>query len=199
MNEENVKLAQIQKSCKAAKIVSKIFMIAAIVGCVLSLIASIVVFTNKDKYDEVFNAEDVTMKVGVGNFYFASFDHGDINSILDEEMTSDVPEIQEYFDENQHSGALRMGFFLIIIAVYCASLAVVMGFIASIFSTVLKEGNPFSDKVLKKVLVSMIIITVIIGASNGLGMCLVLALVTWVVYTILDYGRTLQKLSDETL
>lgn len=199
MNEESVKLAQIQKSCKAAKIVSKIFMVAAIVGCVLSLIASIVVFTNKDKYDEVFNAEDVTMKVGVGNFYFASFDHGDINSILDEEMTSDVPEIQEYFDENQHSGALRMGFFLIIIAVYCACLAVVMGFIASIFSTVLKEGNPFSDKVLKKVLVSMIIITVIIGASNGLGMCLVLALVTWVVYTILDYGRTLQKLSDETL
>ena len=199
MNEESVKLAQIQKSCKAAKIVSKIFMVAAIVGCVLSLIASIVVFTNKDKYDEVFNAEDVTMKVGVGNFYFASFDHGDINSILDEEMTSDVPEIQEYFDENQHSGALRMGFFLIIIAVYCACLAVVMGFIASIFSTVLKEGNPFSDKVLKKVLVSMIIITAIIGASNGLGMCLVLALVTWVVYTILDYGRTLQKLSDETL
>lgn len=199
MNEENVKLAQIQKSCKAAKIVSKIFMVAAIVGCILSLVSSILVFAYKDKYDEVFNSEDITMRVGVGNFYFASFDHSDVESILNEEMTSDVPEVQEYFDENQHSGALRMGFFLIIITVYCASLAVVMGFIASIFSTILKEGNPFSDKVLKKVLVSMIIITVIIGASNGLGMCLVLALVTWVVYTILDYGRTLQKLSDETL
>lgn len=199
MNEENVKLAQIQKSCKAAKIVSKIFMIAAIVGCVISLIGSILVFTNMDKYDEVFNSEDVTMRVGVGNFYFAAFEHSDVESIFNEEMTSDVPAVQEYFDENQHSGALRMGFFLIIITVYCACLAVVMGFIASIFSTVLKEGNPFSDKVLKKVLVSMIIITVIIGASNGLGMCLVLALVTWVVYTILDYGRTLQKLSDETL
>ena len=199
MNEENVKLAQIQKSCKAAKIVSKIFMVAAIVGCILSLVSSILVFTNMDKYDEVFNSEDVTMRVGVGNFYFASFEDSDVESILNEEMTSDVPEVQAYFDEHQHSGALRMGFFLIIIAVYCASLAVVMGFIASIFSTVLKEGNPFSDKVLKKVLVSMIIITIIIGASNGLGMCLVLALVTWVVYTILDYGRTLQKLSDETL
>ena len=199
MNEENVKLAQIQKSCKAAKIVSKIFMVAAIVGCILSLASSILIFTNMDKYDEVFNSEDVTMRVGVGNFYFTSFEHSDVESILNEEMTSDVPEVQAYFDENQHSGALRMGFFLIIITVYCASLAVVMGFIASIFSTILKEGNPFSDKVLKKVLVSMIIITVIIGASNGLGMCLVLALVTWVVYTILDYGRTLQKLSDETL
>ncbi len=199
MNEESVKLAQIQKSCKAAKIVSKIFMVAAIVGCILSLASSILVFAYKDKYDAMVDGGDVTYKIGIGNVYFSAIDNNEIDKVLDDGLTSDVPEIQEYFDENAHSGALRMGFACIILSVYCACLAVVMGFIASIFSTVLKEGNPFSDKVLKKVLVSMIIITVIIGASNGLGMCLVLALVTWVVYTILDYGRTLQKLSDETL
>ncbi len=199
MNEENVKLAQIQKSCKAAKIVSKIFMIAAIVGLVISIGAAILLFTNQKEYDQYLNTDQVTYKIGVGNVYFAGLSNNEVNSILNDEMTSDVPQVQEYFDENAGSASLKMGFWMIIIAGYCLSLAVVMGFIASIFNTILKEGNPFSDKVLKKVLVSMIIVTVIVGAANGLGMCLVFALITWVVYTILDYGRTLQKLSDETL
>ena len=199
MNEENVKLAQIHKSCKAAKIVSKIFMIAAIVGAVISIIATILVFANFDTADEIFKSDQLNYKVGIGNVYFADFSQSEMDSVLNDNLTSDVPAIQEYFDEHQNSGALQMGFFMIIISVYCVSLAVVMGFIGSIFNTILKEGNPFSDKVLKKVLVAMIIVTVIVGMSSGLGMCLVFALITWVVYTILDYGHTLQKLSDETL
>ena len=199
MNEENVKLAQINKSCKAAKIVSKIFMIAAIVGLVLSIAASVVLFTNREECDKYLNSDQVTYKIGVGNVYFAGLSNSEVNSILNEDMTSDVPEVQEFFDENAGSASLRMGFWMLIIAGYCACLAVVMGFIGSIFNTILKEGNPFSEKVLKKVLISMIIVPVIVGASSGLGMCLVFALITWVVYTILDYGHTLQKLSDETL
>ena len=199
MNEENVKLAQIYKSCKAARIVSKIFMIMAIVGAVISLIASVLVFTNFETADEIFRDDQLNYRIGVGNVYFADFSQSEVDSVLNEELTSDVPALQEFFDENQNSGALKMGFFTVFITFVCVALAVVMGFIGSIFSTILKEGNPFSDKVLKRVLVSMIIVTVIVGASSGLGMCLVFALITWVVYTILDYGRTLQKLSDETL
>ena len=68
-----------------------------------------------------------------------------------------------------------------------------------VFKIIEEEETPFSDKVLKNLLVSLLIIDVIVAMSAGIGFGALAGLITWALYTIMDYGRTLQIQSDETL
>ena len=80
-----------------------------------------------------------------------------------------------------------------------AILTVAMFLFRSVFTIILEEGNPFSDKVIKRILISMIIISVVLIFTSGVGFGVLGGFLTWVIYTILDYGRSLKTLSDETL
>ena len=52
MNEENIKLAKVKKSCKALRIVTRIVAIACIVGCVLATVSGLAIMLSGQKFDD---------------------------------------------------------------------------------------------------------------------------------------------------
>lgn len=220
MNEENTKLARIQKSTKIANVISRIFMIFAIVGCTICVITGVLFLTNPDKYDKMIEeqlatkdeyiyidededaADAVEHEIQLEDnqrFKLVDVDIDDIEKLKNTELESSVPAVQEYFDEHEGSISLALGLYILLAGAACGVLAASLGLISSVFAIILKEGNPFSDKVMKRVVISMIIISVVIALTSGFGFAILLGFITWVIYTILDYGRTLKTLSDETL
>lgn len=222
MNEENTKLARIQKSTKIANVISRIFMIFAIVGCTICVITGVLFLTNPDKYDKMVEKqlatkdeyiyidedEDEDAADAVENeiqlednhrFKMVNVDIDDIEKLKNTELESSVPALQNYFDEHEGSISLSLGLYILLAGAACGVLAASLGLISSVFAIILKEGNPFSDKVMKRVVISMIILSVVIALTSGFGFAILLGFITWVIYTILDYGRTLKTLSDETL
>jgi FtsH-binding integral membrane protein len=108
-----------------------------------------------------------------------------------------VHAIKEAINETPYSVAISMYSFAA--ALIIAMTALSMFLLFSVFSFIEKEDTPFSDRALKKLLVSLIIIDVVIGLTSSPGFGVIGGLITWAVYTIMDYGRTLQIQSDETL
>ena len=202
MNEESKKLKNIRTSCKAAKIVSKIIMIALIVAAVLSIVSGIVLLANRKNMDEkILQAAASGQKINVdmkfGPFVFGRFVDGEF--IATEKIDSDVPALKAYFEENADSPSLFLGFYITLMSSIFIVSAVAFFFITSVFDIVVKEGNPFTGKVIKRTLIAMIILTLIVGSNGGLVFGILMGFLTWVIYTILDYGRVLQIQSDETL
>ncbi len=211
MNEENAKLQKVVRSCKAAKTVSTILFFITMVATTICLITGIVMIANHEKFDAEFNQSiaegkisirpDGGFKVNFGSVDVAEFDENDVKAALpaSQKITSDIPALQEFFDENSDSYSVVYGFYLLGMTVMIAILTVAMFLFRSVFTIILEEGNPFSDKVIKRILISMIIISVVLIFTSGVGFGVLGGFLTWVIYTILDYGRSLKTLSDETL
>ena len=69
----------------------------------------------------------------------------------------------------------------------------------NIFKSLAQEETPFSENILKRLRNIFIIITVLIAAYLGVGLCIVGALLLWCIYSILEYGVALQTEVDELL
>ena len=107
--------------------------------------------------------------------------------------------MRKFFDENKDSYSLVIGIYLLGASLICLILTFAVWLISTVFDIILKEGNPFADNVPKRILTSMIILTVIIAMTSGIGFAVLLGITTWAVYTIMDYGKLLRIQSDETL
>lgn len=202
MNEENKKLANVKKSCKGAKIVSKIILVALIIATVSTFVCGIVLIAGRSKWDNTFaeaaeKGAGANVELSLGPVRMGAFENGEFKSTTP--MTSDVPAIQNFFDENSDSPSLVVGAYLILVGLVTAIGAIAFSLITSVFDIILKEGNPFSDKAVKRTLIAMIILSVCAASTAGLGFGVLLGFLTWVIYTIMDYGRALKLLSDETL
>ena len=202
MNEESKKLANVKKSCKGAKIVSKIILVFLIIATVITLVTGIVLIAGRKIFDPQFASADASgatfdADLSVGPFNLGSFEDGEF--VANDPLTSDVPAIEKFFEENSNSPSLILGFYLVLISSVTAVSAVAFFLITSVFDIILKEGNPFADKAVKRTLIAMIILTVCAASTAGLGFGVLLGFLTWVIYTIMDYGRALKLLSDETL
>ena len=212
MSEESIKLQKVQKSCKVAKTISLVVTILSIVSCVICLITGIVFLANHEKIDadfaqaeaegKVVQQSDGGIKLNVGPFKVADFDQSDkadAEHVRNQVLTSDIPALESFFEETKDSMAVLYGVYLLVMSVMIAILAVALYMFHRIFAIILEEGNPFSGKVMKRVLISLIFISVVLAFTAGFGFGALGGFLTWVVYTILDYGRTLKTLSDETL
>lgn len=204
MNQENVKLERIKKSCKVAGIVTRIAFMVCVVGCVISLISGIVTVSNRknmeqsitkalEEHDEV----AVGQKIGNVNVYLAKVDPAVMKWFKNLKFESSIPAWQKIMDETPY--AFSLGLTLIGMSFGIAILAFALFQIYSVFDIIKKEDTPFSEKVLKKLLIALIIIDVIIAMTSGFGQAAIAGLITWAVYAIMDYGRVLQIQSDETL
>ncbi|MBR1798237.1 MAG: hypothetical protein IJ757_09565 [Clostridiales bacterium] len=196
MNEENVKLARIKKSSHTGKIVSNILCIITIVGCVLAIVAGIAILSMGSRFDEALSAAQeqgtVTMSTKIGSANLFNIDLGDPESI-----ESDIPALQEAIDD--HPLSIAYGTYILTMGLFIAVVAVMMKLVSTVFALIEKEDTPFSDKVRKRVTIVLGITSVILLMSSGAAFGILCGLITWVVYTILDYGKTLQIQSDETL
>ncbi len=194
--EEKGKLQKIKKSCKAGYVVSRVFCILSIVGCVCALVGGIVILSMGKEFDEKVAQEvqngNVSIEEKIGGYQVLGVSLGDPSS-----LRSDVPAIREALQD--HPYCIEVSLYCFLAALETAIIAVMMGLAASAFSMIRKEDSPFTEKVIKRVLIVMIALSAIVLLTAGLGQGALSAILTWVVYSILDYGKVLQIQSDETL
>lgn len=197
MNEENVKIGRIKKSCHAGKIVSNILCIFFAIGFLASVIGGAMTFAEGKEFDERIQLSeergyiDNADRIGAARLFNINL------GIVPENIESDIPAVQEALAD--HPRSVMWGSYLLILGLAFAVVAVLSKLVSSIFSLIEKETTPFSDRVKKRVTIAMIITTVILFLTTGTPFGLLFILLTWVVRSVLEYGKTLQIESDETL
>ena len=197
MNEQENKITKIKNSCRIGKKIALAMCIICICGCVLSAVGGIAMLANSKEWEpalaqsvEEGNIDSKSIKIGVARMY-------DIEGFEPGDWESDVPAIQEALTNRPYTTVY--GSYCLGISAAIAVCAVLMKLISGTFDIIEKEDNPFTDKVKKRVTVVMIIVSAFLLMTAGGAFGILGGLVTWVVYNILDYGKTLQIQSDETL
>ena len=193
---ENAKLEKIKKSCSVGETVANIFCVIAIVGCVLALVSGCVILHMGRDFDDriavLQEAGKVYVTDTIGGARIMGIDLGDPSHI-----ESDIPAVQEALKD--HPYCIECTLALFCIAAMTAILAVMTKLAGSVFKLIRMEDNPFTDKVINRVVIVMAVFSVILFLTSGIGKGVLCSILTWIVYTILDYGRMLQIQSDETL
>lgn len=182
MNQQNLKLEKVRKSCKAAKNVTNAFAIISIVGVVLCIVGAMCLLFFRGEINPVIaeRRDNLTLN-GIS-----------INGIL-----------SFRFDP---SGLIDDGLYAEACAIACAFSAIVCGFVAFLFRAMHKvflfleeSESPFCDPVLKICKTAFILFIIVTALVEGPGMALMLGLCLWCIYCILDYGVALQMEVDEIL
>ena len=197
MNDENVKIARIKKSCHVGKILSNILCIIFAVVFVAGIAGGIMIFAEGRSFDERLADQQARGVIDSSDRFVAARAFDFNLGIVPENIESDIPAIREALAD--HPMSVVYGTYMIFIGVIFAIVAVLSKLVSSIFGLIEKENTPFTDKVKKRVTIAMIITTAILFLTTGTPLGVLFALLTWVVYTVLDYGKTLQVQSDETL
>jgi len=202
---ENAKLERIRKSCKVGKTVSTVLCIIAIVGCVLALAAGITVMCMGKSFDQIVERAggegEISVTLGSGGFpgrfKLVDIDLDDLGLSDPGRLESDIPAIQKAIDDHPYS--MLVSVYLFTAALATAVIAVILKLVGSVFGLIMKENTPFTDKVARRVLIAMIVTSAVLFFTAGMAIGALGGIITWVVYTIMDYGKTLQIQSDETL
>lgn len=194
MNEMEMKLEKIRKSAGAGEKACRILLIICIVAFTLTLISGISVLAMGDKFDEKLDEANITeeQEDEIMSAKMFSISIGEIRDIH-----SDIPALRNAIDD--HPMSVACGVFMLLVSFSVLVMCVVFKVVGDTFGLIKTEPSPFTDRIRKRVLVVMIIFTVLLASALGGGFALLGAFVTWLVYTILDYGKTLQVQADETL
>lgn len=204
MNQENIKLNRIKKSSHVAGIVTRIVFILCVVASMILIVTSIVMIADRTNMNaqikagiEGANDVDVTKKVGPVNVHLLRFSKDSFDITKYQKIESSIPALEKALSDTPYS--LTLGFTLLTAGLNVVLLAIAMFQLYSVFDIIGKEDSPFTQRVLKKLLFALIVIDIVIAFTAGLGTAAIAGLVTWALYTIMDYGRLLQTQSDETL
>lgn len=205
MSQENTQLSRIKKSCRLGKIVSRIFFMCCVVGAVITLVVGILMLAMSDKWeDQIADALEsgeaelsASMRLSVFKVDYMNVDLSDLQNLKDQKVESSIPAVEDRFDQYPYSSSI--GIYCLMMAVMVGIMAFALFQISDAFRIVEEEETPFSKKVMHKLLVTMIIISVILAFTIGMAYGVIGGFITWAVYAIMDYGRVLQIESDETL
>lgn len=198
MTNANEKLMKVKKSCGAVRKVAVILTILLIVGCVLTTIGGVVILSMGSRFDqEIEAAKEQGYVTGDSENGLLTVDFIHIEVPDPSSITTDIPAVRTFLD-NMTLG-LCYSIYLFTISLLLAAFAVVMSIIGTTFKIIQDDDSPFTDKVIKRLTTTMIILSVITGITIGPAFGLLLGFITWALYTILDYGKVLQIQDDETL
>lgn len=188
MTNQEKKLEQVKKSTRVTMKVLHIIRVILIVGCILSTIAAVGVGISRPKLN---NAITESIANGNGTFSYEE-DFGNIG------IFSVDFDAQRLIDQGDYAAVIL--FVCIYAAIVCAIVAVFITMIHKVFATLDSSETPFCPAVLTTLRRSFIILTILsVFMCNSLAITAILALTFWCIYTILDYGMTLQIEVDETL
>ncbi|MCM1136282.1 MAG: hypothetical protein NC400_12000 [Clostridium sp.] len=183
MGENNTKIEKIKKSSKAAYIVTNILKSLLLVCAAIALVSGMLV-------------------IGLGGVVNrelrAAFDSGVISE-KDMEVFEELGERdlgQMLIDDGNY--AMAIGIYVIIFGIIVALLALVLHFVSRIFKSFMESYSPFQPEILKNLKIALVLI-VVYTAQSSLGIALIIAMASWCVINIFEYGCELQKQSDETL
>lgn len=197
MNEENVKIAKIKKSCRVGKKVSGVMFIVSLVAAVACFITGVWIFAQGKKFDDMISEAEAAGYISttdeIGSASMFSVNLGSVPK----NIHSDIPAVQAALDD--HPMSMTYSAYLGVMSLSILAGAVLFFLVKSIFGTIEKEETPFTAKVKKRVTVALIILSALFLFTAGAGFAAVCVLITWAINAILDYGITLQTQSDETL
>ena len=182
MSESNLKIEKIQKSGKAALMVTNIVKIICIVAAVAACLAGCIIIGLGTEVNKGINE---AIEMGV----FSEeeiLDFGDGKAIILQSLVEDG-----LFAET-------LGAYAIVVGVVTIYMAVVLHFVSKVFKAFRESYSPFQPDVLKNLKVALILLT-LFTLRSSLGIGLIVGLASWCVLNIFDYGCELQKQSDETL
>ena len=203
MNEYEIKLANVKKSCDVARKVAKVLSVIMVIFAVLMLVCGSGMIICRGLINEC-------MKIEVENINGETIMH--MMQVIDSKGTTN-----EIFSFSHSDGIIigtnylmkhliAKGMSAEAVGVGCISLGVTLVIFAGIFIIIMKvfkliqnSDTPFGVDIMKRLKSVFIIITVYTFFSEGLGSAVLTGAVFWSVYCILDYGYVLQKESDETL
>lgn len=183
MTEVNTKIEKIKKSSKAAYVVTNVLKIFLIVCSMLSILAGMLVIGLGD-----------VLNRGLGR----AFESGELTA-------GDLEAFEELFERElgrrlieEGNYSLAIGIYAVIFGITVILLALVLHFVSRIFKDFMESYSPFQQGILKNLKIALALI-VVYTAQSGIGMALVIAMASWCVISIFEYGCELQRQSDETL
>lgn len=185
MDEQNTKLELVKKRCNTADKVVNILMVVAIVAAAVTLLAGLFMFAEADRVNPF-------LEQGIKD-----------GSITIRDIADYDGPFQFYFDLDDYTGPVNyahyLGFTILMACVSCILVAVVLSFIRKIFICIREENNPFSDRCLKQLKTTFIVIAVAALISYSVVVAAVTAVILWCIYAVFQYGAALQMQVDETL
>ena len=192
MNEQELKLEKIKKSCNVTATVTKVLESIMVALAMICLSSAILCFAIRGQIDA--GVAEYANRIGTNDFVeaFSSINSSSIGGVVS--FTLDA------------SGLLEEGAYGAVCALYslvgafiCAMVVALFDVIRRVFKTLKTSETPFDDEVIKKIKRLFIVVTVEVLIMFGVGTAVLTGLVCWSIYNILDYGFTLQKQIDETL
>ena len=198
--EENVKLARIKKSCKVGQTVSTVLFVLVLVCFGIAVTFGCVLLGMGERFEniaqEAVESGALTTEFKWGGIKLMDADTDWLGSMVGR-AHSDIPALNEAMQARPYTSALLS--YLLMMAVMCALIAVILGLVRSVFALIRTEDTPFCDKVIRRVTIAMAVTSGVLLSTVSGGLGAVCGILTWVVYAIMDYGKTLQLQSDETL
>jgi len=95
--------------------------------------------------------------------------------------------------------ALGIGITCLFATLAVVFVVVILAFIKKIFTIIKEENSPFSDKCLKTIKTSFIVITAATLLGGSLGITLMTGFILFCIHSVFEYGAALQAEIDETL
>ena len=100
---------------------------------------------------------------------------------------------------NNGNYALGIGITCLFATLAVVCVVVILAFIKKIFTIIIEENSPFSERSLKTIKIGFIVITVITVLGGSIGVTVITGFILFCIYSIFEYGAALQTEIDETL
>ena len=181
MNEQMIRLETVKNRCNTlAKIVGVIEVIFIVLACITGGIA-------------------LTFLIGASKLN-PVIEEGVSQGYIDYNMTFNVGGImgfEKILPPDNYS--LGIGLTCLFATIAVIFVVIILAFIKKVFTIIKEENSPFSDKCLKTIKVSFIVITVATFLGGSLGVTLITGFILFCIYSVFEYGAALQNEIDETL
>lgn len=198
MKEQELKLANVKKSCDTVRKVSKFLGIMLIVIAILVAVAAIAIMCVRNEINSNLLFDQVTNQLKI-----VGDESGNFASLEDVNIDIQTGVLSFDFDGMEF---ITKGKFAELFALYCLTGSIICAIVAGVFITIQKtfefiknSETPFDKKVLDRLKVVFVALTIVAALLSGLGTALLLGVIFWSIYCIIDYGYVLQTEIDETL
>ena len=182
MTEQMKKLEAVKNRCAT---LAKIVGIFEVICIVLALITGTVALTFLLRADKL----NPMIEEGISQGYINYDLSVNIGSVMG--FSNLLPQNENY--------ALGIGITCLFATIAVAFVVVILAFIKKIFTIIKEENSPFSDKCLKSIKISFIVITIATFLGGSIGVTLITGFILFCIYSVFEYGAALQAEIDETL
>lgn len=178
MSESNVKLEKIKKSSKSVLVAINVIRIICMACAITALVAGIGIWMMQDTVNESFRVTE--------------FSEETLLSFAEMGITADL------LTGQSQNVAIVLGTYIFTMGVILFVMTVILHFVGKVFKEFCESYSPFTSRIIRNLRITLVLLTVFVLKSS-LGIGIVMALASWCILCIFEYGCELQKESDETL